>query len=69
MKYNVYLELKLYPDHVLARLLTETDAKSLHYKDGFRSDSETNSTLVVGFETADKARSFITAMKNCFLIT
>lgn len=40
MKYTVYLELKLYPDHVLARLLTETDAKSLHYKDGCRSNNE-----------------------------
>lgn len=68
MKYTVYLELKLYPDHVLARLLTETDAKSLHYKDGCRSNNENCSLLVIGFEAPDKASSFITAMKKCFLV-
>ena len=68
MKYQFYLEQKLYPDHVLARILNEAEAKALHYKDGYRSDSENYSIIVIGFESEEKAQAYVTAMKNLFLI-
>ena len=68
MKYQVYLEQRLYPDHVLARILTEAEAKALHYKDGYRSESDNFATLVIGFESEEKARAYIKALKSFFLI-
>lgn len=68
MKYQFYLEQKLYPDHVLARILSDTDAKPLHYKDGYRAEGENYTVLVIGFETEEIAKNYIVAMRNCFLI-
>ena len=68
MKHKFYLEQKLYPDHVLARILYDSDAKALHYKDGYRSEGENYTVLVIGFESEEEAKNYIAAMKNCFLI-
>lgn len=68
MKYSYFLEQKLYPDHVLARILTEAEAKALHYKDGFRSTNENYTVYVIGFESEDQIKKYLAAMKNLFLI-
>ena len=68
MKYKFYLEQKLYPDHVLARILNDTDARAVHYKDGYRAENENYSVLVLGFESEEQVRAYIAAMKNLFLI-
>ena len=68
MKYTIYLEQRLYSDHVLARVITDTEAKALHYKDGYRAVNENYSTLVIGFDSDEQIRNYIDAMKNFFLI-
>ena len=68
MKYKFYLEQKLYPDHVLARLLTEAEAKALHYKDGFREENEHYLILVIGFESEEKAMRYIAGLKSFFFV-
>ena len=68
MKYSYYLEQKLYPDHVLARILPEAEAKALHYKDGFRSTNDNYTVYVIGFESEDQIKKYLAAMKNLFLI-
>ena len=68
MKYTIFLEQKLYPDHVLARILTEAEAKALHYKDGYRAENENYTIFVTGFDSEEKARAYIVCMKNLFLI-
>ena len=68
MKFKYYLEQKLYPDHVLARILTEAEAKALHYKDGHRAENGNFTIFVIGFESEDQIRKYVAAMKNLFLI-
>ena len=68
MKFKFYLEQKLYPDHVLARILSDTDARAMHYKDGYRSENENYAVLVLGFESEEQVRAYLAAMKNLFLV-
>ena len=68
MKYKFFLEQKLYPDHVLARVLSEAEAKLLHYRDGFRIENENYTIIVIGFETEEQIRKYTTGLKNFFLI-
>ena len=68
MKYQFYLEQKLYPDHALARIITDVDAKALRYKDGYRAEEANCTVLVIGFGSEEKAKDYIAAMKNCFLV-